>query len=44
MARKTYSQTSRDRLAFNFLIAIPVLAALVMIRHFQGPDGEKLTP
>lgn len=44
MSRKTYSQTSRDRLVFNFLIAIPVIATLVLIRHFQGPDGEKITP
>lgn len=37
---KSYSQTSRDRLAFNVLIAIPVIAVLVLIRHYQAPPGE----
>jgi hypothetical protein len=32
-----HSQTSRDRLAFNFLIALPVLVALAMIRYYQTP-------
>lgn len=34
-----YSQTSRDRLAFNFLIAIPVAVVLVLIRHYQSPSS-----
>lgn len=38
MSTKTYSQTSRDRLVANFFIAIPVIAALAMIRYFQGPS------
>ncbi len=36
MARKNYSQTSRDRLALNFFIVIPVIAALVLIRRAQS--------
>lgn len=37
MSTKTYSQTSRDRLAANFFIVIPVLAVLGVIRYFQRP-------
>lgn len=37
-----HSQTSRDRLAFNFFIAIPVVAVLVLIAAAQSP--EKTTP
>lgn len=32
---KSYSQTSRDRLALNAFIALPVIAALVLIRQLQ---------
>jgi hypothetical protein len=33
---KAHSQTSRDRLAFNFFIAIPVVAVLVLIHRAQA--------
>lgn len=42
MATRTYSQTSRDRLAFNGLIVIPVLATLALIRYFQTWSPPKL--
>lgn len=35
MSTKTYSQTSRDRLVANMIIALPVLAALGLIRYYQ---------
>jgi hypothetical protein len=34
------SQTSRDRLAFNFLIAIPVVAVLVLIHRAQSASAQ----
>ena len=40
---KKYSPTSRDRLAANLFIALPVVAMLVMIRYFQAP-GESTRP
>lgn len=35
-----HSQTSRDRLAANFFIAIPVLAVLAVIRFYQRPRPQ----
>jgi len=43
MARR-YSQTSRDRLVANLLIAMPVIAALVLIRYAQTRSDDALTP
>mgnify|MGYP003423076505 CR=1 FL=1 len=34
-----YSQTSRDRLAANFFIVIPVLTLLAVIRYYQRPKA-----
>lgn len=39
MAKK-FSQTSRDRNALNFFIAIPVLAMIVLIRIAKGPNPD----
>lgn len=36
MSTKTYSQTSRDRMVANLIIALPVLAALGLIRYYQA--------
>jgi hypothetical protein len=33
-----YSQTSRDRLAANLFIALPVLVVAAVIRYYQGPS------
>lgn len=41
---KNYSQTSRDRLVANMIIAMPVVAVLVLIRLYQTRTGEKLSP
>lgn len=41
---KNYSQTSRDRLVANMLVALPVIAVLIVIRHYQKPDAPPLTP
>jgi len=35
MSKKRYSQTSRDRLALNFFILIPVVTMLVVIHRVQ---------
>ena len=40
MSQKSYSQTSRDRLAANLFIAIPVLVVLGVIRYFQRPGAS----
>lgn len=39
MSTKTYSQTSRDRLAANLFLALPVLVVLGVIRYFQRPKA-----
>jgi hypothetical protein len=39
-----YSQTSRDRMVANMLIAMPVIAALLLIRFYQTRQGRALTP
>lgn len=41
---KSYSQTSRDRMVANMLIAMPVIATLVLIRLYQTRTGESATP
>lgn len=46
MSTRRYSQTSRDRLAANAFIALPVLVLLGVIRWFQRPapqtvDGQR---
>jgi len=40
VSTKTYSQTSRDRLAANVFIAVPVLVMLGVIRYFQRPKDD----
>lgn len=35
----SYSQTSRDRLVLNALIALPVIALLLVIRRAQSGSG-----
>lgn len=37
---KSFSQTSRDRLALNLFIAIPVIALLVVIRRAQASGNH----
>lgn len=39
-----YSQTSRDRLAANVFIVIPVLAVLAVIRFYQRPRRQDAQP
>lgn len=39
MSRAAARQTSRDRLAANFFIAIPVIAVLLVIWKFQKPKA-----
>lgn len=45
---KPHSQTSRDRLAFNLFIAIPVAAVLILIHRAQSGSAPaaagKTTP
>lgn len=37
-------QKSRDRLVANMIVVLPVIALALVIRYYQTPDGEKLTP
>lgn len=36
-----YSQTSRDRMAANLFIVIPVLVLAAVIRYYQRPTEPK---
>lgn len=44
MSSRHYSQTSRDRMVANMLVALPVVAALVLIRLYQTRQDDALTP